>query len=455
MFQVGGRAGSLSQRLGQRQRYERQIDRLHERHLLTRQLYELRQDEVPLATLTSHRRKVARMLARSVAHGRYQSDPAVVRTIIADGKERVVFSYRITDVIVHGVVADLIDEALTPSLSPRLYSYRKGVSWSDAVSDLAAYLRNVRKQDRDPRSRHMYIARRDIEAYTDSIPVGRSSPLWPMLRHLLAAPTTCGADAAAWTLVDHVIAPRVLGADGSVSTLTRGVATGQPISCVLFNLYLSGLDRCLDAVPGAFYARYSDDLLFAHPDPEVVRAAMLEVDRTVEELGLRLKASKSVDYYLTTPGRPSDRWPTARPARSVPFLGMEVAADGTVSLGRRHARALLRDVDERVRSALASQPTNVEEAGSLACAVVNGMLDPDGRSLGEHAAAGTLLRVVTDRSQLAQLDYRMALGIAKAITHERSVRAFRTVSYQQLRQGWGLRSLEHERNRHGRRRAST
>ena len=61
--------------------------------------------------------------------------------------------------------------------------------------------------------------------------------------------------------------------EGQLFTQYRGVPTGQPISCVLFNLYLSGLDAQLDRIPGAFYARYCDDIVFAHPDPDVVRAA--------------------------------------------------------------------------------------------------------------------------------------------------------------------------------------
>ena len=54
---------SFHDELADPRRYERQIDRLHERYLFTRHLYELRQDDVSLASVVMNRRKVARVLA--------------------------------------------------------------------------------------------------------------------------------------------------------------------------------------------------------------------------------------------------------------------------------------------------------------------------------------------------------------------------------------------------------
>lgn len=61
--------------LADRRRYERQLERLHQRHLIGGGLYELRQDGVPLATMVRQRARVARLLARDVASGQYQLAP--------------------------------------------------------------------------------------------------------------------------------------------------------------------------------------------------------------------------------------------------------------------------------------------------------------------------------------------------------------------------------------------
>ena len=58
-----------------------------------------------------------------------------------------------------------------------------------------------------------------------------------------------------------------------------------PIATTMFNLYLMPLDKELAAIPGAFYARYSDDVLLAHPDPDVVRRADQRLQAILSRLG--------------------------------------------------------------------------------------------------------------------------------------------------------------------------
>mgnify|MGYP003428935418 CR=1 FL=1 len=62
-------------------RYEREIHRLHQKHLFTKTLYELEQDNVPLARLIQRRREVAKLLAGAVARGEYRLEPGRVRLV--------------------------------------------------------------------------------------------------------------------------------------------------------------------------------------------------------------------------------------------------------------------------------------------------------------------------------------------------------------------------------------
>jgi hypothetical protein len=429
-------------------RYERQIERLHRRYLLTYRLVELKQDEVSLASIVQRRRKVARLLARSVGAAEYRSEPATLREIQAGGKVRAVFAYRLTDAIVHGVVADLIEEQMAPRLSSSLFSYRRGMSWWSGVTALAAFVRAHRKAHPDPRTRGLYVLRRDVDSYTDSIPVHPSSPVWSALRELLSPSGEPRISEADWRLVETVVRPEVWIDDG-LAMRARGVPTGQPISCVLFNLYLDRLDRALDSVPGGFYARYSDDLVFVHPDAGVARRADRVIDTILAELGLRVKPEKRQTFYLTGAGRRPQEWPEARGTTSVPVLGMEVHADATVGLSRKKLRRLLRDVEGRTLRAVAALPAaDGEERGRLACAIVNRALDPNPHSF-QEASAVLLRRAVTDRRQLRQLDHVLARTVLKAANGNGGVRAFRTTPYATVREDWGLISTLHARNRYG------
>ena len=425
--------------LADRRRYERQIERLHQRYLLSSRLYELRQSDVSLASIVMNRGKVARLLARDVASGRYELEPGEMRTIRARHKTREVFSCRLTDLLVHGVVADVIQDAVQPQLSPRVFSYRKGVAWVTPLKEFTAYLRAERRKYADPLERSMYVLRRDVDSYTDSIPLDRASPLWSMLAANLGSPLP--------PLIRQAIRTELRLADGAVACRVRGLPMGQPIAAVIANLYLGDLDRALHAIPGAFYARYGDDFLFAHPDADVAREAEAVMDRTLRSLSLTVNAKKRRTYYFTVSGRPSPVWPDAKGSSRLPFLGTVIAADGTVGLDGTKVRSLLRELERRTAAtARTLHGSNSEQIGRAVCAVVNRALDPRS-ALTQQRSAVLLRRIVNDRRQLEQLDYWIARLVIRAVTGRRDVRAFRDVPYRKLRRDWALASLVAERNR--------
>jgi hypothetical protein len=429
-------------------RIARQIDRLRDHYLHTSQLYELEQDGVSLAGFVMRKRQASSILARTLARGEYVFAPALVRRVLIEDKERTVFSLRLTDLIVHGVITDVLQEAIAPGLSPRLYSYRKGRSWWTAISDFAAYMRTHRRERRDPRSRGVHVIRRDVKSYTDSIPVGDQAPIWTMLREALSA--RFDLEEQDWRLIVDTVRPEAYEEIGRLFVLSSGVPTGLPIACPLFNLYLRSLDAALQSIDGAFYARYSDDILFAHPSAAVTRAAAITIERALHDLGLSDSEEKRRDLYVTAAGRRSAEWPDARPAMEVPLLGCRIAADGTVSLSRRKARRLLREVQQRALRTLAScEATTLDEAGRIVCTVANRALmrrsDPF-----RVQTADLLRRVVTNRRQLHQIDYWIARIVLRVLTSERGARAFRAVPYRRMRRGWKLRSVLQVRNRWGR-----
>jgi reverse transcriptase-like protein len=433
--------------LGDRRRYEREIEWLHQKHLLTAALYELQQEDVALARLIQRRAKVGKLLARAVSRGEYELEPGEVREIEADGKIRAVVSYTLTDTIVRGVVSTALEEAVTPLLSDRLYSYRSGVSWLEPSAGLAAFVRRHRRERPDPRTRGLYVLRRDVDSYTDTIPVDPASRVWKMLRGVFESDAGQPIQAAHWRFVEQTVRPELRELGGGLGCRIRGVPTGQPVSCVLFNFYLHELDHELARIPGGFYARYSDDILFAHPDAETAMRAADTLEARVTDLRLRIKPEKASDLYLTAAGRPSPEWAETKPTSFVPFVGTSISATGTVALNRKKLRRILREIERRaLRTAHAARGSSLDSRGRAVCAVVNDSIAPRPSPI-QQASAPLLARAVTDRGQLAQLDYRLARLVVKAVTGDGGVRAFRRVPYRTVREEWGLASLEHARNR--------
>ncbi|MDD8026819.1 MAG: reverse transcriptase domain-containing protein [Acidobacteriota bacterium] len=440
----------LQRALADPRRYRRQIERLFDRTLFTPARRAMRQDGVPIEALFDGQRRISRLLARAAAGGTYPFEAGRIRRIRVDGKEREVFSFPLTDMIVHAVAAEIVEEASRPLLSSRLFSYRPGISWADAVSGFGAYVRRHRKDRRDPKTRGLYVVRRDIDSYTDSIPVGPASPLWEMLTGLFRGARTA-VPCPGWSTMVEVVRPLVEWPDGGRGRLVRGVATGQPISCVLFNVYLHGLDRRLESITGGFYARYSDDILFAHADPARAREAAAVLEEETARLGLKLKAEKGRDVFLNQAARPAPGPGGFAGSASVPFLGTDVGADGTIGLGREAARSLLRDLTDRAeRTAGAAGAVPLDEKGRAVCSVLNRALHPDPVPL-RQKSTDILRRLATNRPQLRHLDFLMALIAIRAATGISGPRAFRTVPYARVRRAWGLRSLLHDRNRGARR----
>jgi hypothetical protein len=429
-------------------RYRHEIERLHQKHALTPKLYSLRQDGLSLAGFKISADEASRHLAKLVEERRCQYQPAQIRQITVKGKQREIFVFSLVDTIMHGAVASMLREAIEPLLSCRLYSYRKKISSLTAVQHFAEYVRRHRGAVADTKQRGIYVLRRDVQSYARSIPVGSSSRIWGLLRD--AVPERwCGSAVSEtdWALIERVVRPEVVSPEGTLFTPLRGTPLGQPISCVVFNLYLSELDRALEAIPGAFYARYSDDLLFAHSNIEVVEQVDRRLGEALSRLELELNSRKSRNLYMTSAGRAPVGWKHGEAAQYIPFLGMAVGADGTVSLSREKARALLRELRARaVRTARLLKGRDSETVGKMVCGAINESLER-GLASFQQRSAPLLLGAVTDRKHLAQLDYWIARIVLKAVTGDAGIRAFRQVPYARIRRRWGLISLVQQRNR--------
>jgi hypothetical protein len=426
--------------LSKPRRYDRQFDRLHAKYFARRRLHTLTQGGVTFAELFFEKRSLASMLAREVKAGTYTFSAARVREVMLD-RPRNLFYLEALDFIVAGVVAELLTEAIEPLLSPSLYSYRQGLSSWQAVRRFARWTRDHRAAHPDPKTRGVYVFRADVQGYADSIALGARSRLWPMLRDALGTAPT----GAHWGILEKMVRPEILHDDGSRSVRCRGLPLGSPVTTPLLNLYLHELDRKLDGLNGGFYARFGDDLLFAHADPAAAKMAIGIIHEFLEKHDLQLHAEKQRLLFFNGAGHPSVAWPETRGTRAVAFLGCEIRFDGTVALPRDKWRIVLNDLAARIgRMKRLLRGAPLAECGAALCSVVNESLDP--RSLFANRHAMRLRSLVTSREQLAELDYLVARMIVEAVTGRRGVRAFREISRRRLYEEWKLASMVALRN---------
>ena len=148
----------------------------------------------------------------------------------------------------------------------------------------------------------------------------------------------------------------------------RGLPQGGSFSTVLANLVLHEADKAVNALDDGrlFYARYCDDVVIAHPDESVCRAALeayqaalsgLELPiHPVEMFVYRPADGKATDYY-TIKSKGPFRWgePAVGEANCAPwvsFLGSQVRYDGETRIRKesieKHIRAFGRETSKAV-----------------------------------------------------------------------------------------------------------
>ncbi len=383
--------------------------------------------------------QLAAELARAVPRGEYQLGAVEARAAFVGGKARTLYRASITDTLVLGALARVLGALLEPELSSRLFSYRSGRSALGAARDFSAYLREHRSQQADPRRRGLYVLRRDVARYGESIPVTPGAPLYAALDSVLER---AGTPPFMRALLQTALRPEVVLANGEVTRLDRGVPTGSPIQPAICNLYLSPLDRALEAISGGIYARFGDDLLFAHPDPEVAAQAAMSITAELSRLGLELKAEKSVDWFFNGAGRSAG---AVRGTQFIEYLGLRVAFAGQIGLTRNKARRVQQQLSRRLENTIRlSAPQATEPGIQILGRVASRAFDL--RLPLSEPLLGLIRHAIDDRAQLQHLDYLFARQTAELLTRQRGVRAFRSCPYRALREA-GLPSLLTLKNR--------
>lgn len=425
--------------------YEAQIGKLRKKQHQTSGYPKNYDEQLSLSAIAMHSRSFARVLARTLQRGEYIFAPMEEHIVRIGDKNRPLYRSPVTDKIVTGVLAEMAVELIAPYLSPSVYSYQKGKSSLTALRHFSDYLAQHKSNRPEPKDRGLYIVKRDISAYGESIPVTDDSPLWEILHDALVNRAGVESTDLFLSLLKSTIRPQVVKVAGEVTKLDVGVPTGSSIQPAICNLYLTPLDRALDTIPGGFYARYGDDFIFAHPDARIAKMAAELIDEKTQELRLEIKAEKKQNLYFTNPGRPSEDWPETTNSSFIEHLGCRISFGGIIGLKTEKAKRLLRDLRTRVRTT--KDLTNGASNDALApvlCAIVNTALDPHQRL--SHPTSTLLRYIVNDRAQLKQLDYLIALILAETLSGKQGVRAFRKIPYKKLRRIWDLRSLVVARN---------
>jgi hypothetical protein len=416
--------------LCQAKSYIEQIEFLHQKALKTHKLFEGINDPDSLMNVYSDRRRVAKILAKQIQQGLYQPSHATQRYIWVKEKRRLVYCYNLIDKVVISTIARELTKLLEPRLSYACYAFRERFNCHKVICNLSGYLRKHKRQQ-------VFFYKTDVKSYFDTMPVDNQSLLWQQLNDLLRSSGIEQGDCL-WQLIANFVRSPSLNTDGLLQTNLIGTATGSALSAMLSNMYLSDLDHEISAIPGAFYARFVDDIFICHTDRAILESAKQKVHEHMKLKRLTLKLEKDVHGVFSA--KPYDG--LAHYA-SINYLGYKITANGLYCFSTSQQRKLLHRVYLSIDNIIATNKTlSVEELGKRVCKhTSNFLINSETMYLNRN-----IYMASNDHEQLKCLDYFIALHIAKKISGINGAKAFRKIPYKTIRQQWGLKSLCQLRN---------
>lgn len=361
--------------------------------------------------------------------------------IQTQNKKRIIYKLHLLDLILHTMLSQILTELIEPYLSPRLFSYRKGRSNWLALKDVTQFIKKHVNRHEHTQDRGLYLLKRDLKNYGDSIPLHNQSKLWSDLTTIFSRNEITDLNKLDWSWLYAIIRPKVEGEVQDLNTI-KGIPTGSPITTVILNLYVHDLDTSLENLPRSFYARFGDDILFMTESHEVAQQTILKMNQFVMSAKLAFSEKKTLDIFFNGAGRAMGTLPGRH---TFEYLGAEVNFKGTfnispekVALFRQEIRIRIRNTLTVIRSAKLSEPLKV--LGSM----LNSILDQNNQDCLPHC--DWLLTHVNSRDGLKKIDRIVWEEVAIALSGKPSPYCFRTYRPRWIRDNLGLKSLVALRN---------
>lgn len=361
---------------------------------------------------------------RSLARESFSFRPAAALHRNFRGKRRTLYIYPWEERLVDLLLYRLLSARLHDWFSPNCYAYRlRGFGLDRCQRKIARLLGDTEAP--------LYTAKRDIANYFPSVDHDL------LLRQL--AELIDPGDYLFRLLEERVRFP--YEEEGQTLRAEHGIAFGTPVACFLANVFLTPLDRHLDALRGLRYFRYADDLLMLSRDRETIETAIVCFQDVLDELKLGSKASHEENLLLSRTRISTKNFFAASRIR---HLGLEFCAGGGVRLSRDKCRKIcnvFRFAFRRRRAKL-GRIHDPRKRAEFAIGVARQALEQSVRNV---AIVDYYLKHVNDEEQLRLLDRWLAeevLSLAFNGGHRKS--RFRSMPFRSLR-AMGLPSLVHRR----------
>ncbi|MBQ8041079.1 MAG: CRISPR-associated endonuclease Cas2 [Lachnospiraceae bacterium] len=197
------------------------------------------------------------------------------------GKRRKVCNLTTIDRFLGRLLAQKLERYLAPEFLPGSYAYQAGKGTLDAVNQAKSYIEQGKR----------YVAVLDIKDYFDTIP----------LQALMALVKEQISDERIQKLIEGYLYCRV-DYEGQISAKTVGILQGSPISPILSNWYLHGLD-CFMEEKAYAWIRFADNIYIYTEEGEQATGVYNELSERLKKVyALTLNVKKSGVFEAVSRG---------------------------------------------------------------------------------------------------------------------------------------------------------
>lgn len=418
------------------------ITKLYNKLLGSNRIFEQDQAGINISDIYTDKKNITKILIRELLNGSYQPMQYDERKVYINSKMRLIANYSFIDRLLLGILYDLFRERTLHLISPSVYSYISGRSAKQAIQSFCSYLKQIQAPNKQI---NLYVLRADITNYGGSIPADTHAIFWNYFYDILEEIKDLEQRHCLRIVIEEALRPILHTEDNLPYQKIVGIPVGSPLATLIYNLYLSELDEALSDIPYGFYARYSDDFIYANTDINQFKEGERRITAILEKLRLRCNPSKNQRFYLTHAGKPSIDSEHFIGSNRIELCGLIIFSDGTKTLKRSVIQKMLERIKHRLINATPMlSPLNLEQKGQALCQIANNLLNENNSF--KDPAIQRIFKEVTNRGCLKQIDYAIALIIVELLTGIKGARAFRKIPYATLRNEWHLTSLCREKN---------
>ena len=248
-------------------------------------------------------------IAQKLLAGAYR--PGAVRAVTIPkpkGGERRLGIPNVQDRVSQQGVSQVLGELFEPRMSDHSYGFRRGRSAHDAVAAARDYVLSGKR----------YVVDLDLKQFFDQ--VDHDILMGQVKREV--------SDKRVLRLIGQYLRAPMVEADGRREKRLRGTPQGGPLSPLLANIYLTPLDRELEA-RGIAFVRYADDIQLYVGSPRAAERLLAGLSQWLQRhLKLEVNADKS----------------GCGPSDGAILLGFRLHANGEIDLAPRSVERLRAEV---------------------------------------------------------------------------------------------------------------